>query len=91
LMDVQQRYPVTEQELLAIVETLKYFRHMLLGHRIIIKTDHKNLIHPNSHHSPFIRPSSTSTFINRRVWSRVRIYQRREKYNCRHTFTSTYQ
>ncbi len=52
LTDVQQRYPVTEQELLAIVETLKYFRHMLLGHRIIIQTDHKNLIHPNSHHSP---------------------------------------
>ncbi len=51
LMDVQQRYPVTEQELLAIVKTLKYFRHMLLGHRIIIRTDHTNLIHPNSHHS----------------------------------------
>jgi hypothetical protein len=32
LTAVQQRYPVTEQELLAIVETLKYFRHMLIGH-----------------------------------------------------------
>jgi hypothetical protein len=51
LTDDQQRYPITEQELLAIVETLKYFWHMLLGHRIVIKTDHKNLIHPNSHHS----------------------------------------
>jgi transposase InsO family protein len=51
LTDVQRRYPVTEQELLAITETLKYFRHMLLGHRILIKTDHKNLVHPNSHHA----------------------------------------
>ncbi len=51
LTDVQKRYPVTEQELLAITETLKYFRHMLLGNRIIIKTDHKNLIHPNSQHA----------------------------------------
>jgi hypothetical protein len=51
LTDVQKRYPVTEQELLAITETLKYFRHMLLGHRILVKTDHKNLVHPNSHHA----------------------------------------
>jgi transposase InsO family protein len=51
LTEVQQRYPVTEQELLAITETLKYFRHMLLGHQIVIKTDHKNLVHPNSHHA----------------------------------------
>jgi hypothetical protein len=51
LTEVQQRYPVTEQELLAIVETLKYFCYMLLGHRIIILTDHKNLIHLNLHHS----------------------------------------
>jgi hypothetical protein len=51
LTETQQRYPVTEQELLAIVETLKYFRYMLLGHRIIIKTDHKNLTHPLSTHT----------------------------------------
>jgi hypothetical protein len=51
LTKVQQRYPVTEKELLAITKTLKYFRHMLLGHRIVIQTDHKNLVHPNSHHA----------------------------------------
>ncbi len=28
LTETQQRYPVTEQELLAIVETLKYYRYM---------------------------------------------------------------
>jgi len=50
LTETQQRYPVTEQELLAIAETLKYFRHMLLGHRIIVRTDHKNLTHPDTNH-----------------------------------------
>ncbi len=50
LTDTQRRYPVTEQELLAIVETLKYFKHMLFGHKIIIKTDHKNLTHQVSAH-----------------------------------------
>jgi hypothetical protein len=41
LTDTQHQYPVTEQELLAIMETLKYFKHMLLNHKIIVKTDHK--------------------------------------------------
>jgi len=51
LTDTQRRYPVTEQELLAITETLKYFKHMLLGHSITIRTDHKNLTHPSSSHT----------------------------------------
>jgi hypothetical protein len=51
LTDTQRRYPVTEQELLAITETLKYFRHMLFGHTIIVRTDHKNLTHQVSTHA----------------------------------------
>jgi hypothetical protein len=51
LTGTQRQYPVTEQELLAIVEMLKYFKHMLLGHAITVKTDHKNLTHPTSTHS----------------------------------------
>jgi hypothetical protein len=51
LNETQQHYPVTEQELLAIVETLKYFKHMLLGQDIIVKTERKNLTHPNSTHT----------------------------------------
>jgi hypothetical protein len=39
----QQNYPVHEQELLAIVESLKRFRHLLIGFRFHIFTDHKGL------------------------------------------------
>jgi len=43
LSTAQQKYSVTELELLSIVETLKEFRGMLWGQRIKVCTDHQNL------------------------------------------------
>ena len=39
----QQQYTVTERELISIVETLKEFQTILLGHKLRIYTDNKNL------------------------------------------------
>ena len=43
LTDSQQRYKVTYKELLCIVETLKEFITTLLGQKLRIYTDYKNL------------------------------------------------
>ena len=43
LNPAQTRYTTTEKELLAIVETLKEFKNILLGQQLRIYTDHKNL------------------------------------------------
>jgi RNase H-like domain found in reverse transcriptase len=45
LNSAQKRYTAGEQELLSIVETLKEFKNILLGQKLIVHTDHKNLLY----------------------------------------------
>ena len=47
LTETQTGYSTTDKELLSIVETLKEFCNILLGHKIRIYTDHKNLTQKN--------------------------------------------
>ena len=44
LSETQQKYSVTEIKLLAIVETLKEFKGMLWGQKLVVYTDHQNLM-----------------------------------------------
>ena len=44
LNSAQKRYTTGKQELLSIVETLKEFKNILLGQKLIVHTDHKNLL-----------------------------------------------
>ena len=43
LTDTQQRYTVTDRELLSIVETLREFKTILLGQKLRIYNHHKNI------------------------------------------------
>jgi hypothetical protein len=47
MLDAETRYPVHEQELLAIIHALSSWRHYLLGSsfKVIVRTDHRSLQH----------------------------------------------
>jgi hypothetical protein len=48
--DVQLKYTVTGQELLAVVEACKHFEQIIQGCKLRIHTDHKNLTHNGTVH-----------------------------------------
>ena len=50
LNKAQRNYTVGEREMLSIVETLRAYRNILLGHDVIIYTDHKNLVNDKTRH-----------------------------------------
>ena len=43
MLDPETRYPVHEQELLAIIHAIKTWRHYLMGAKFTVMTDHKSL------------------------------------------------
>ena len=45
--EAQRGYTTGEQEIGSIVETLKEFKSILLGQKIIVHTDHKNILYSN--------------------------------------------
>lgn len=45
LSQAQQKYSAYDRELLAVYESVKYFKEILQGQEVIIKTDHKPLIY----------------------------------------------
>jgi hypothetical protein len=46
--ETQMKYPPMERELLAIVKCLMYFKNIILGSKIVIVTDNKNLLYDSS-------------------------------------------
>jgi hypothetical protein len=53
----EQRYATHDQELLAIIFALKFWRHYLLGRAVSVYTDHKSLQYFSS--QPHLNPRQT--------------------------------
>ena len=51
LTQAQKKYKTTEKELLGIVETIKQFRTILYGQKVVVLTDHKNMTYNTTDHA----------------------------------------
>jgi RNase H-like domain found in reverse transcriptase len=69
---------MTERELLAIIETLKEFRNILLGHKIRIFTDLQNLTYKIFQHKMYSAMASTHW----RFWPWAYLYQGSLEWCC---------
>ena len=49
--EAQQKYPTTDQELLAIIECLKQYTTILVGQNIVVWINHINLTYINTEHA----------------------------------------
>ncbi|DAZ93235.1 TPA: hypothetical protein N0F65_003051 [Lagenidium giganteum] len=58
LTGAQRKYTIMELELLSIVEVLREYRNILLGHRITVHADHKNLSLLTSSPTGYIKSSN---------------------------------
>ena len=67
LNESQINYPITDEELLGIVESLKHFRNIIYGAEILVRTNHKNICHKNAKHTS-----------QRVFWQRILISQEYE-------------
>ena len=63
---------MTEKKLLKIVETLKYFRNILLGHGIEVFTEHNNIVLLNDRELLSVRIVLEE--INAGVWDEYPLY-----------------
>ena len=61
LTSAQKRYTTGEQELLSNVETLKELKNILLGQKLIVHTDHKNLLYQKMSTNCIILPPSQNS------------------------------
>ena len=63
LKDAETRYPVQQQELLAIVTALRQWRHYLLARKVTVYTDHETLKYLNTQKLLNSRMARWSSFI----------------------------
>lgn len=45
LSDIEKKYGITELELLAVIKSIKHFKHYLLNRKFKLRTDHKALVY----------------------------------------------